>query len=116
MPGDVTRILPYACATALITGMGLAIIWPRISLLLGWSMAGVTLLAAMGIAAVEYGRPQWLTAIPSPMWAQGTLLVLLVALGTIIQWKLGPKPAASRSGKGSKRKKSDADDDDDSDE
>ncbi|WP_428940050.1 hypothetical protein [Fontivita pretiosa] len=95
MPADVTRIMPYACATAMVSGLGLAIIWPNVSRVLAWSMAGVTLLAGMGVAAVDFGRPEWLVHVPSPLWAQLALLTLLVALGSIVQWKLGPRPAAA---------------------
>lgn len=110
LPPDVARILPYASATAMMTGLGLAIIWPRVSLILGWSMAGVTLLTGMGVAALDFGRPEWLSRLPSPMWAQGTLVMLMVALGSIIQWKLGPKPAISQP-KSRKSKRDDSDDD-----
>jgi hypothetical protein len=106
VPPDVARILPYACATALITGIGLAIIWPRVSLILGWSMAGATLLTAMGLAAVDYYDPAWLAIVPSPMWAQLTLLTALVLIGAMVQWKLGPKPAISKA---PRKKKSDHD-------
>src|SRR4051794_30502848 len=36
LPPDVARVLPYACATAMVCGLGLAIIWPKVSLILGW--------------------------------------------------------------------------------
>ncbi|HMB95127.1 MAG TPA: hypothetical protein VKK61_03730 [Tepidisphaeraceae bacterium] len=95
LPADVTRLLPYACATAMVSGVAAAIVWPRLSLILGWSMAGATLLAGMGVAAVDYGKPQWLGHVPQPMWAQGVLLASLVTLGALVQWKLGPKPAGA---------------------
>src|SRR3954465_14650639 len=41
-PGHVTGILPYACATAMVSGLALAIIYPKLSLVLGWSLAGAT--------------------------------------------------------------------------
>jgi hypothetical protein len=99
LPPDVARILPYASATMLVSGLAMAIVWPKLSLILGWSLAGTTLLAGMGVAAVDFGRPQWLASIPSPLWAQTTLLGSLVALGTLVQWKLGPKPAAGKPAK-----------------
>jgi hypothetical protein len=121
MPPDVTRILPYACATAMITGLAITIIWPKVSLVLCWSMAGVTLLTCMGIAAVEFGQPQWLTNIPQPMWAQASMVGLLVTLGSLIQWKLSPKPVAEpsrdpKSGKKRERRDDDWDDDMDDDD
>jgi hypothetical protein len=106
MPTDVTRIMPYACGTAMVTGLGLAIIWPRVSLLLGWSMIGVTFLVTFGLAAMSFGRPELLEKVPSPLWAQASLVALLVSLGALVQWKLGPKPVAAKP---SKKKESDSD-------
>jgi hypothetical protein len=94
LPGDVTRILPYACGTALISGLASAIIWPKASLIVGWSMAGATLLLGMGVAAADYSQPNLLTHVPSPLWAQMGVLALVVGVGSLIQWKLGPKPLA----------------------
>jgi hypothetical protein len=102
LPPDVARILPYACAMAMISGLAMAIIWPKTTLILAWSLIGATLLVSMGVAAVEYGQPQWLLKIPSPTWAQATLLGAIVSVGALVQWKLGPKPAAK-----SPKKKSD---------
>jgi hypothetical protein len=107
LPADVTRILPYACATAMVSGIAMAIIWPKVSLVVGWSMAGATLLAGMGLAAVNFGQPQWLGRVPSPLWAQMTLLTCMVMIGSLVQWKLGPKPAASKASK--KKPKDDED-------
>jgi hypothetical protein len=105
LPADVARILPYACAMAVISGLAMAIIWPKTTLILCWSLIGATLLVSMGVAAVEYGQPQWLLKIPSPAWAQATLLGSIVSVGALIQWKLGPKPVA----KAPKKKSSDGD-------
>jgi hypothetical protein len=112
LPPDVTRILPYACATAMISGLAVTIIWPKASLVLGWSMAGVTLLTCMGVAALQMGQPQWLGKIPQPMWAQASLVLMLVMLGSLIQWKLSPKPVVAKS---SRKKRKDDDDDMDDD-
>jgi hypothetical protein len=95
MPAEVAQYLPFAAATALISGVAAAIVWPRASLILGWSMAGATLLAGMGVAAVNFERPQWLEHVPQPMWAQSVLLGSLVAIGSLVQWKLGPKPVGA---------------------
>jgi hypothetical protein len=99
LPADVTRILPYACGTALISGLAAAIIWPKTSLIVGWSMAGATLLLGMGVAAADYGQPALLVYAPSPLWAQITVLAGVVAAGALIQWKLGPKVSAGGGGK-----------------
>lgn len=99
LPPDVARVLPYGCATAMISGLAMAILWPRFSLLLGWSCAGATLLAGMGLAAVDYGQPEWLTQIPPETWIQTSVLGGLVTLGMLIQWKLAPTPVVSKAAK-----------------
>jgi len=112
LPADVMRILPYASGTAMVSGIAMAIIWPKLSLIVGWSLAGTTLLAGMGVAALDFGQPDWLVKIPSPLWAQTTLLGCFAALGSMIQWKLGPKPAGAKLGKGSRKSKRKLADDD----
>ncbi|HEY7091243.1 MAG TPA: hypothetical protein VH518_24315 [Tepidisphaeraceae bacterium] len=116
LPPDVSRILPYACATAMVTGMGLMIIWPKASLVFGWSMAGVTMITCMGLAALVFGQPQWLGKLPQPMWAQTSLLAMLVMLGALIQWKIAPKPVTSGASGGRKKSKARDDDAEDFDE
>lgn len=103
LPPDVARVLPYACTTAMISGLAMAILWPRFSLLLGWSCAGATLLAGMGLAAVDYGQPEWIKRIPVESWVQAAMLGALVGVGMLIQWKLGPKPAAVKVSKGDEK-------------
>jgi hypothetical protein len=116
LPPDVTRILPYACATAMITGLAVTIIWPKVSLVLVWSMAGVTLLVCMGVAAIQIGQPAWLAKIPQPMWAQAALVLLLVMFGSLIQWKIAPNPVAAKSSKKKRKPVHDDDFDDDDDD
>jgi hypothetical protein len=98
LPHDVVRLLPYACGAGMIFGLGMAIIWPRFALHLGWSLGGASLLTGMGVAALDFGQPQWLTKIPNENWAQASIFGSLVILGTLVQWKLGPK-AAMKSAK-----------------
>jgi hypothetical protein len=95
LPADVSRILPYVAGTALVSGVAAAIIWPKTSLIVGWSMAGATLLLGMGVAAADYGQPNLLAHVPSQPWAQIGVMALLVLVGSLIQWKLGPRPAIS---------------------
>ena len=62
LPQDVNRILPWAAGGAMISGVALAILWPRIATALNWSLAGVTLLLGAGLAMMSFARPQWLPA------------------------------------------------------
>lgn len=109
LPPDVAKYLPWCCGAAMVSGVAMSIIWPKVALLVGWSMAGATLLVGMGVAAVNFGRPQWLANLPTPMWAQTSLLAMVVTLGALIQWKLGPKPAGAKV---AKKKPKDEDHDD----
>lgn len=99
LPADVARVLPYACAAALVSGLAMSIIWPKLTLALGWSTVGATMLTWMGAAAVEFFRPQWLDYVPPAAWAQWTIVGLMVALGAIIQWQLGPRSVAKAPNK-----------------
>ena len=53
LPGDVTRLLPWAAGSAMISGVAMAILWPRVATALNWSLAGVTLVLCLGLAAME---------------------------------------------------------------
>lgn len=90
---DATRgVLPYACGTAMVAGAACAFVWPRGALVLLYSLAGVSLLAGMGTAAMNFARPQWLGLIPTQAAAQLTTLFGLVAFGALFQWRLTPVP------------------------
>jgi hypothetical protein len=96
LPPDVTRIVPYSGGAALLSGMMIAILWPRIAVVVNWSLAGLSLLLGMGLAAIEHGQPHWLTMLPAQTWAQLSTFAGLVLFGAMVQWWLSPmKPAAA---------------------
>jgi hypothetical protein len=109
MPQNVTRLMPYCCAAAMVTGLAAAIIWPRLALLLGWSLAGTTLMVLAGIASLNFIRPELLGRLPSAAWAQATLLGSIIGMGALLQWRLGPRSAKAKP----KKKSDDFDDEDD---
>jgi hypothetical protein len=114
LPDDVRRILPFSCGAALISGIAATILWPRIGIVVLYSLMGVSLLISMALLAMESGQPQWLGLLPRTWWAQLLCVMLMVGIGATVQWKLGlaggsgggggggaPKPAAKGSrGKG----------------
>jgi hypothetical protein len=53
---------------------------------------GPVLILSMGLGmlAVQGGRPQWLSLLPAQTWAQLTVLMLLVMIGALVQWRLTP--------------------------
>ncbi|HEY8666221.1 MAG TPA: hypothetical protein VIL86_06135 [Tepidisphaeraceae bacterium] len=96
LPGDLTRVLPFACAGALVSGLAAALLWPRVAVVMLYSLVGVSLMCGLGLAAVQWGRPGWIAMLPAENWAQATVLLGLTALGAVVQWRLG---AGAGSGK-----------------
>jgi hypothetical protein len=93
VPEQVSRPLPYVCASALVIGIMMTIVWPRIAVIALYSIAGLTLLVLTGLATVDMTRPQWLDRMPSQAWAQLTILAVLLLIGASVQWWLAPKRA-----------------------
>jgi hypothetical protein len=99
LPPDVQRLLPWAAGAAMISGIALAVLWPRIATALNWSLAGLSMVLCLGLAMMTYARPQWIGMLPAQTWAQLTTFFGLVLFGTIVQWKLSPKGAAKAPAK-----------------
>jgi len=99
LPDDVRRILPIAAVTSMLTGITVAVVWPRVALVMLYSLAGVSLLLGMGAAALECLRHDWLGRIPADSAAQLASLLVLVLIGAAIQWRLTPssKPRAGEA-------------------
>lgn len=96
LPPDVTHALPFTCATALLSGLVAAVLWPRVGLVMLYSVAGVSLLVGMGLAAIEIGRPQWIGIVPAQASSQLMLLGGLVVFGAAVQWWQMSSPAAKK--------------------
>lgn len=104
LPDAVRKYLPYATGLALVSGFASTLLWPRIGQVLLYSTSGVSLLIGMGIAAIEFARPQWIWIIPAQTHAQLMLLFGMVAFGAVVQWQLKPPlPKDSSGGAGAKR-------------
>lgn len=96
LPADVTHALPFTCATAMLSGLVAAVLWPRIGLVMLHSMAGVSLAVGMGLAAIEFGRPQWLGIVPAQGSSQLMLLLGLTIFGALVQWWQMSSPAGKK--------------------
>jgi hypothetical protein len=94
LPERVRDFLPIACLAGMGTGLTGALLAPRIGLVLLYSTAGASLLVGMGIAAITFGRPEWIALVPAQTWAQVLTLAGLVAFGAVVQWRLAPTTAA----------------------
>jgi hypothetical protein len=84
------KVLPIACAASLAAGVVACLKWPRFGTILMYSTLGVTMLLAMGCAAVLSTRPDWLKVVPNQLPSQMVVLAALVAFGVVFQWKSVP--------------------------
>lgn len=93
LPTEVCRLLPFACGAALISGVSVAMLWPRIGLVLLYSTAGVSLLVGLGLVAVQLGEPHWIYLLPAKGSSQGLILLGMVGFGALLQWYMTPRLA-----------------------
>jgi len=93
-PATVQRVLPFAAATAAISALALALLWPRLAKVSAFSLLGVTMLFAASLALVATRRPDWLLLVPEQVSIQAAVLAVLALLGIVLQWQLLPGPRA----------------------
>jgi hypothetical protein len=95
LPQDVAKYLPIACGIAMLCGSAAGILWPRLGLVLLWSSAGVTLLIANAMSAMQRFSPGIFHRLPKQNWAQLGALGVLVAAGALWQWHITRVEAAA---------------------
>jgi len=95
LPIDMCRLLPFVCGAAMVTGLSIAILWPRLGLVLLYSATGVSLLATLGLEAVSLGQPAWIRMLPASTSSQGLILLGMTAFGATLQWYLTPVMVAN---------------------
>jgi len=105
VPDDASRWFPYAAVAAIAIGLLAVRYWPRQASAVAWSMGGLTMLLAMGLASMKFSAPKALTFLPRDAWAQAAILGLLLLAGTYSQWRLMPG-GSSKPASGSKKAKS----------
>jgi hypothetical protein len=86
LPIEVQNVLPYAAGTALLSGLAIAFLWPRLGRALGMSILGITMCVVFGLALVATQQPGWLQYIPAPPMTQAGMLVGLAMVGLLAQW------------------------------
>jgi len=94
LPAEVQEVLPYATGTAVMMGLALALMWPRLTRAIGMSMLGVTMILGFGLTLVATQQPAWLAYVPAPPMTQAGTLLGMVMVGLLAQW---PFLAARRS-------------------
>jgi len=104
MPQAVATCLPWAAGTAMLSGISIAVLWPRLCAVMLFSLAGVSMLLTTILALLENGRPQWLSAVPSATWVQAVVIIVCVMVGVFVQWRLAGLSPASAGGGGKKPK------------
>jgi hypothetical protein len=94
LPDEVRSILPYATGTAMLSGLAIAFLWPRLGRALGMSMLGVTTCLIFALVLVSTQHPDWLKYIPAPPTTQAGTLAGMVMMGLLAQWPfLGQRPS-----------------------
>ena len=86
LPAEVQEILPYAAGTALMSGLALALMWPRLTRALGMSLLGVTMMLVFGLTLVSTQHPEWLVYAPAPPTTQAGAMLGMVMAGLLAQW------------------------------
>ncbi len=98
LPEKVRTLLPWACGGAMASGFLSSLLWPRFAVVMLYSALGTSLLVGLGLIAIENGRPEWITIVPSQTWAQVMTLLGIVAFGAVVQWQLAPGPRPAPAG------------------
>jgi hypothetical protein len=87
MPDELQKYLAICGLSAVVAGMVSTVFWPRISLVLLWSAAGISLLIAATATALSRLEPSALRYLPRENFLQATALVMLVMGGAALQWR-----------------------------
>jgi hypothetical protein len=90
MPGELPWVMPLAVAGALVVGVTITVVSPKLARVLAYSLAGLSLLVVAGLWAMRMSQPQWLAMLPRDSATRGILLLTLLGIGVLIQWRLTP--------------------------
>jgi hypothetical protein len=90
LPDTVRKPLPYGAGTAMISALGLALLFPRLGRVTCFSVTGVTILFLATLTLVTSRRPDWLTYVPPRVDAQAAGLGVITLLGILLQWQFLP--------------------------
>lgn len=95
LPPVMMQVLPWIAGAGMVSGVVFALMWPRVGIVLLYSMTGLSLLISMGLVSVQLQRPELLSLIPDQYVSQLLALGGLVGLGAGLQWWLGPASPGS---------------------
>lgn len=97
IPQELRRSGPLGCGMAAVTGLGVSILWPRLTAYLFYSMLGVSLMVGLAMEAMVLGnRPQLLQIVLAAPHVQLATLAALVVFGAAVQWRTAPRKTARK--------------------
>ena len=97
LPDPVRNPLPYGAGTAMISALGLSLLFPRLGRVACFSMTGVTTLFVAALTLVSSRRPDWVEYIPSGVDIQAAILGAAVLTGMLLQWQFLPSKRDARA-------------------
>lgn len=98
LPGDLPRVMPVAVAGALISGVAITVLSPKLGRVLTYTLVGLSIVVVMGATAMRMSRPDWLAMLPRSFGTQAAILLGMVLTGVLTQWRLTPIGSAGQSG------------------
>ena len=98
LPGDLPRVMPVALAGALVSGVAITVLSPRLGRVLTYSLVGLTLVLVMGVTAMRLSRPDLLAVLPRSLATQAAVLAGMVLVGVLTQWRLTPAGSGASAG------------------
>jgi len=90
LPDPVRKPLPYGAGTAMISALGLCLLFPRLGRVTCFSVTGVTMLFLAGLTLTASRRPDWIAQIPPGVDVQAGVLGVLALIGMLLQWQFLP--------------------------
>jgi hypothetical protein len=82
--------MPYAAATAMISGLCVTLLWPRFGRTMMGSTLGLSVILICALTLVLCERSTWLKFVPIDAVIQVAVLGGLTLLGMLVQWQLLP--------------------------
>lgn len=104
LPGDLPRVMPVAIAFALVGGVLITVLSPKLGRVLTYTLTGLSVLVVMGLTALRMSRPDWLFLVPHTAAAQAMTLSGMVVLGVLVQWRFPACGRLKAAGDGGSRK------------
>ena len=92
LPIEFRRVGPFFCGVAIVSGLTVAILWTRLAGFALYSLLGVSLAVSMSLIFMEISWPHMMDLLPQRSSTQIAMLLFLVLIGTLVQWRLAPEP------------------------